>query len=59
MRMTEAIEYLFHILKELGAHNLLAVGIAIIIAWLLISGFRKGLKRENRDKGSKDDGHGE
>ena len=57
--MTETIEYLSHFLKKLGTPNLLAIGIAIIVIWLLISGFKKGLKRGGRDKGSKGNGNGE
>ena len=57
--MTEAIEYLSRILRKLGTLNLLAIGIAIIVMWLLISGFRKGLKRGGRDKGSVGNGSGE
>jgi len=57
--MTEAIEYLSRILRKLGTLNLLAVGVAIIVMWLLISGFRKGLKRGGRDKGSEGNDPGE
>ncbi len=59
MKMREAIEYLSRFLKELGTLNLLVIGIAIIVAWLLISGFKKGLKRGGRDKGSEENDHGE
>jgi hypothetical protein len=52
MRMTETIEYFSHLLKKIGTPNLLAIGVAIIVIWLLLSGFRKGLKRGGRDKGS-------
>jgi len=57
--MTETIESLSHFLRKLGTPNLLAIGIAIIVIWLLISGFRKGLKRGGRDKDSKGNGSGE
>jgi len=57
--MMETIEYFSHFLKETGAPNLLAIGIAIIVVWLLISGFRKGLKRGDRDKGSEGNDKGE
>jgi len=57
--MTETIESLSHFLRKLGTPNLLAIGIAIIVIWLLISGFRKGLKRGGRDKDSKGNGNGE
>ena len=57
--MTEAIEYFSRILRKLGTLNLLAIGIAIIVLWLLISGFRRGLKRGGRDKGSEGNDPGE
>jgi hypothetical protein len=50
--MTETIEYFLHFLKKLGSLNLLAIGIAVIVLWLLISGFRKGLKRGGRSEDS-------
>ena len=50
--MTEMFESLSHVLKKLGNLNLLAIGIAIIVVWLLISVLRKGLKKESRDKDS-------
>ena len=50
--MTETIEYFSQFLRKMGGRNLLAIGIAIIVMWLLISGFMKGLKRGGRDKGS-------
>ncbi len=49
--MTEMIGYF--------SHYLLAIGIAIIVVWLLISGFRKGLKRGSRNKGSERNDKGE
>jgi hypothetical protein len=57
--MTETIEYFSHVLRKIGTLNLLAIGIAIIVMWLLISGFRKGLKRGGRDKGSEGNDNGE
>jgi hypothetical protein len=50
--MTETIEYLLQFLRKTGGRNFLIIGIAIIVMWLLISGFKKGLKRGERDKGS-------
>jgi len=50
--MTETIEYFSDFLKKIGTLNLLAIGIAFIVVWLLLSGFRKGLKRGGRDKDS-------
>jgi hypothetical protein len=37
---------------NIGATNFLAIGIIIIVLWLLISGIRKGLKRGRKDEGS-------
>jgi len=48
--MMETIEYFSDFLRKIGVSNFLAIGIVIIIIWLLISGFRKGLKRD-RDEG--------
>ncbi len=56
--MTGTIEYFSRVLRELGTH-LLVIGIAVIVIWLLISGFKKGLKKGDRDKGSEDNGHRE
>ena len=57
--MTETIEYLSEFLRKIGGRNFLTIGIAIIVMWLLISGFKKGLKRGERDKGSEGDDHRE
>jgi hypothetical protein len=47
----ETIEYFSDFLRKIGAPNFLALGIVIIVIWLLISGLRKGLKkRSGRDK---------
>jgi len=43
--MMETIEYFSDFLRKIGVPNFLAIGIVIIVLWLLISGFRKGLKR--------------
>jgi hypothetical protein len=50
--MTETISYLLNFLKKLGTLNLLAIGIAAIVVWLLLSGFTKGLRRGRRDRDS-------
>lgn len=51
------IEHFSDFLKGIGVHNFLALGIAVIVLWLLISGLRKGLKKNRRDDESgKDDG---
>ncbi len=50
--MTETIQYFSDFLKKIGTLNLLVFGIAVVVVWLLLSGFRKGLKRGGRDKDS-------
>lgn len=56
--MMETIEYFSDFLRKIGAPNFLALGIVIIVIWLLISGFRKGLKkRSGRDKESQEEGN--
>jgi hypothetical protein len=50
--MTETIEQFSNLLKKIGTVNLLAIGVAVLVVWLLLSGFRKGLKRGGRDKSS-------
>jgi hypothetical protein len=57
--MMETIEHFSDFLRTIGAPNFLAIGIVIIVIWLLISGVRKGLTRRNRDKGSKKNGNGD
>jgi hypothetical protein len=57
--MTETIDYLLHFLRKIGTPNILVIGIAIIVIWLLISGFRKGLKKGGRGKNSEKSDHGE
>jgi len=50
--MMETIEYFSDFLRKIGVSNFSAIGIVIIVIWLLISGFRKGLKRGGRGKES-------
>jgi hypothetical protein len=57
--VTEMIEFFSHLLREIGGRNFLTIGIVIIVIWLLLSGFRKGLKRGGRDKGSEGNDNGE
>jgi len=59
--MMETIEHFSEFLRKIGAPNFLAIGIVIIVIWLLISGFRKGLKRRGRNKETEDqdEHHGE
>jgi Na+/H+ antiporter NhaD/arsenite permease-like protein len=53
--MMETVEYFSDFLRKIGAPNFLAIGIVIIVIWLLISGFRKGLKRRGGNKESQKD----
>ena len=52
--MMDTIEHFSDFLRKIGAPNFLALGIVIIVIWLLISGFVKGLKRRGRDKRPED-----
>jgi Na+/H+ antiporter NhaD/arsenite permease-like protein len=52
--MMETIEYFSDFLIKIGAPNFLAIGIVVIVLWLLISGFVKGLRKRKQDKGSKE-----
>jgi len=53
--MMETIESFSDFLRNIGAPNFLAIGIVIIVIWLLISGLRKGLRKRSHDKGSEED----
>jgi hypothetical protein len=46
----ETIEQFSDFLRKIGTPNFLAIGIVIIVLWLLISGLRKGLKKRGSDK---------
>ena len=52
----ETIEYFSDFLRKIGAVNFLAIGIVVVVLWLLISGIRKGLgkKKEGRDSDNAD-----
>ncbi len=52
----ETIEHFSEFLRKIGAHNFLAIGIVIIVIWLLISGFTKGLRKRDREKKPENDG---
>ena len=53
----ETIEYFSDFLRKIGGVNFLAIGILLMVIWLLISGFRKGLRkrRGNRDSNDNDE----
>ncbi len=46
----DTIEHFSEFLKKIGTPNFLALGIAVIVLWLLISGFVKGLRRRGRNQ---------
>ena len=48
----ETVEYFTDFLRKIGAPNFLAIGIVVIVIWLLISGIRRGLKRGKQGKDS-------
>ncbi len=52
--MTETVEYFSDFLRKINAPNFFAIGIVVIVLWLLISGFIKGLRKRKRDKGPKE-----
>jgi len=52
MSSMETIEYFSDFLRKIGAPNFLAIGIVLIVLWLLISGIRKGLKKGKQGKES-------
>jgi hypothetical protein len=52
--MMETIEYFSDFLRKIGTPNFLAIGIVIIVIWLLISGLRKGLKKRRRGREPED-----
>jgi Na+/H+ antiporter NhaD/arsenite permease-like protein len=54
MKTMDTIEHFSDFLRRIGAPNFLAIGIAVIVLWLLISGFVKGLRRRGRNQESKD-----
>jgi Na+/H+ antiporter NhaD/arsenite permease-like protein len=45
----ETIESFSEFLQKLGVPNVLVIGIAIILIWLLASGIRKGMKKRGKD----------
>jgi hypothetical protein len=51
----ETIEYFSEFLKKIGAPDLLTLGIVLVVIWLLISGFMKGLRKKKQNKNSGED----
>ena len=54
MSVMETVEYFSDFLRKIGAPNFLAVGIVLIVLWLLISGIRKGLRKGKQKKGNEE-----
>ncbi len=50
--MMETIEIFSDFLRKLGTPNFLAIGIVIVVMWILISGFLKGWKKGRKKKES-------
>jgi Na+/H+ antiporter NhaD/arsenite permease-like protein len=50
----ETVEYFSDFLRKIGAPNFLAIGIVVIVLWLLISGLRRGLRKGGEDKESEE-----
>ncbi len=50
----DTVEFFYDFLKKIGAPNFLAIGIAVIVLWLLFSGVRRGLKKGGRNSQSED-----
>jgi hypothetical protein len=46
----DTVEFFYDFLKKIGAPNFLAIGIAVIVLWLLVSGVRRGLKKGGREE---------
>lgn len=44
----DTVEFFYDFLRKIGAPNFLAMGIAVIVLYLLLSGIRKGLKGERK-----------
>jgi Na+/H+ antiporter NhaD/arsenite permease-like protein len=51
----ETVEYFSDFLRKIGAPNFLAIGIVLIVLWLLISGIRKGWRKGKQKKETEKD----
>ena len=49
----ETIEHFSDFLRKIGVPNFLAIGIFIIVIWLLISGLKRGLRKKRGERDSK------
>ncbi len=54
----ETIEYFSDFLRKIGVPNFLAIGIFIIVIWLLISGLKRGLRKKGGEKDSENNDGG-
>jgi hypothetical protein len=45
----DTVEFFNEFLRKIGAPNILAIGITVIVLYLLISGIRKGIKGGGKD----------
>jgi len=46
----DTVEFFYDFLRKIWAPNFLAIGIAVIVMWLLVSGVRRGLKKGGREE---------
>ena len=54
--LMETIETFSDFLRKTGTPNLLAIGIVVIVIWLVVSGLRKGWRRKHDRENSDEDG---
>jgi hypothetical protein len=50
----DTVEFFNQFLRKIGAPNILAIGITVIVIWLLISGIRKGIKGKEKGEDTED-----
>jgi hypothetical protein len=50
----DTVEFFYDFLRKIGAPNFLAIGIAVIVLSLLVSGVRRGLKKGGRNSRPED-----
>jgi hypothetical protein len=50
--MMETIEAFSDFLRKIGVPNILAIGIVLMVLWLLVSGLLKGLRKKGGDSES-------
>jgi len=48
----DTMESFSEFLKKIGAPNFLAIGIALIVLWLLLSGVVRGIKKRKEERDS-------